>query len=433
MINLTKLWTGVAQPADGLRYGHASHHPNCMPGEARARKPITVWNITRTCNLRCVHCYSDSNALKYPGELTWEEMQKTVEDLAAYQVPSLLLSGGEPMIHPRFFDLVEFASSAGLKLTISTNGTLITPEKAALLKAAKVAYVGISLDGIGEIHDEFRRKEGAFDAAVRGFQNCHAVQQKTGLRLTLTRHNVENIDRILDFIEEQKIQRVCFYHLVPAGRGSELQVLEAAAARSAIDTLISRVEAWHTQGVQREVLTVTQPADGAYLLVRMENENHPNLQEAHRLLTWNGGGANSSGRGIANIDTQGEVHPDQFWQDVSLGNVKRMPFPEIWEGNDPRSSEVLESIRSIGLLSPQDRQARMTGPCADCKWFHICGGGFRTRAAFCNDGNFWGSDPGCYLRDDERMQLAKIGESDSCNQMKTGSPTEIEFSASARP
>ena len=401
MINLTKLWTGVAQPADELRYGHRGVQANGMTTAARDRKPITVWNITRTCNLRCVHCYSDSNAMQYPGELSWEQMQAVVQDLADYQIPSLLLSGGEPLIHPRFFDLVDVASAAGLKLTISTNGTLITPEKAARLKAANVAYVGISLDGIGEIHDQFRRKEGAFDAAVRGFRNCHAVDQKTGLRLTLTSHNVENIGQILDFIEDQEIQRVCFYHLVPAGRGSELQVLESKAARGAIDTLISRVEAWHQQGVEREVLTVTQPADGAYLLVRMENENHPNLAEARRLLEWNGGGANSSGRGIANIDTQGNVHPDQFWQDVVLGNVKRMPFSRIWEGANPASTEMLTSIRSIGRLSPQERQARMTGPCAGCKWFEICGGGFRTRAAFTNHGDLWGSDPGCYLTNEE--------------------------------
>ncbi len=410
MINLTKLWTGVAQPADALRYGHgqSNGHGSCMPTEAKTRKPITVWNITRTCNLRCVHCYSDSNAMQYPGELTWEQMEKVVADLAAYEVPALLLSGGEPMIHPRFFDLVDIATEAGLKLTISTNGTLITPEKAALLKAANVAYVGISLDGIGKIHDEFRRKEGAFDGAVRGFKNCHDVDQKTGLRLTLTRHNVENINQILDFIEDKEIKRVCFYHLVPAGRGSEMQVLGANEARGAIDTMLARVESWHKQGIDRELLTVTQPADGAHLLVRMENENHPNLAEARRLLAWNGGGANSSGRGIANIDTQGTVHPDQFWQDIVLGNVKQMPFSQIWEGQNPESSEVLSSIRSIGLLSLEERQARMTGPCADCKWFNICGGGFRTRAYFANDGNLWGSDPGCYLRDEERLATCEV-------------------------
>jgi radical SAM protein with 4Fe4S-binding SPASM domain len=405
MINLTKLWTGVAQPADGLRYGHGS---GGIATEARARRPITVWNITRTCNLRCVHCYSDSNALQYSGELTWNQMEKVVEDLASYQVPSLLLSGGEPMIHPRFFDLVDKATTAGLKLTISTNGTLITPAKAALLKAANVAYVGISLDGIGPIHDEFRRKQGAFDAAVRGFRNCHDVDQKTGLRLTLTRHNVENIGRILDFIEKEEIQRVCFYHLVPAGRGSGLQVLAPEEARKAIDTLIARVEEWHRHGVERELLTVAQPADGAYLLVRMENENHPNLAEARRLLEWNGGGANSSGRGIANIDTQGDVHPDQFWQNVTLGNVNQMPFSKIWDGQNPDSAGILDDIRSIGLLTTEQRQSRMTGPCADCKWFAICGGGFRTRAACCNDGNLWGSDPGCYLRDDERSSACAL-------------------------
>jgi Fe-coproporphyrin III synthase len=396
MINLTRLWTGQAQPADNLRYGHG----HASPHSARARRPIVVWNITRTCNLRCVHCYSDSMAMKYPGELTWEQMQDVVGNLAAYQIPSLLLSGGEPLIHPRFFDLVELASRAGLKLTISTNGTLITEEKAALLKAANVAYVGISLDGIGEIHDQFRGKEGAFDAAVRGFRNCHEVGQKTGLRLTLTRHNVENIEQILDFIEEQEIQRVCFYHLVPAGRGAELQVLAPDAARGAIDTLIARVEDWHSKGIDREVLTVTQPADGAYLLVRMERENHPNLEQARQLLGWNGGGANSSGRGIANIDTQGNVHPDQFWQDVILGNVKRMPFSEIWEGGNELSAPVLDEIRSIGTLSVDERRERMHGRCADCQWFKVCGGGFRTRAAFAN-GDLWGSDPGCYLRDEE--------------------------------
>ena len=396
MINLTRLWTGQAQPADNLRYGHGHAAAN----SARERRPIVVWYITRTCNQRCVHCYSDSMAMQYPGELNWEQMQAVVEDLAGYKIPSLLLSGGEPLIHPRFFDLVDLATEHGLKLTISTNGTLITPEKAALLKAANVAYVGISLDGIGEIHDQFRGKAGAFDSAVRGFRNCHQVGQKTGLRLTLTRHNVENIERILDFIEEKEIQRVCFYHLVPAGRGSLMQVLEPEAARGAIDTLLARVEDWHAKGIDREVLTVTQPADGAYLLVRMERENHPNLEQARQLLGWNGGGANSSGRGIANIDTQGNVHPDQFWQDVQLGNVKRMAFSKIWEGGNELAAPVLDEIRSVGLLSADQRKARMHGRCAGCQWFKLCGGGFRTRAAFAN-GDLWGSDPGCYLSEEE--------------------------------
>jgi radical SAM protein with 4Fe4S-binding SPASM domain len=405
MINLTKLWTGTAQPADGLRYGHG----HAAASHARTRKPITVWNITRTCNLRCVHCYSDSEAASYSGELDWEQMRAVVADLASYQVPSLLLSGGEPMAHPRFFDLVDSATAAGLKLTISTNGTLITPERAARLKAVNVAYVGISLDGIGAVHDSFRRKAGAFESAVRGFRACHEAGQKTGLRLTLTRHNVENISQILDFIEREQIQRVCFYHLVPSGRGGGLQVLRPEESRGALDTLIARVEQWHAAGVNRELLTVAQPADGAYLLLRMERERHPNLEEARRLLSWNGGGANSSGRGIANIDTQGNVHPDQFWQSVTLGNVKRTPFSRIWEEAHPDSASTLAEIRSVGLLSAAQRQQRMSGPCADCRWFGICGGGFRTRAAHAAGGGLWGSDPGCYLTEAERTGLEMPG------------------------
>lgn len=396
MINLTRLWTGQEQPADGLRYGRGADAAT----QASDRRPIVVWNITRTCNLRCVHCYSDSMAAKYPGELDWPQMMAVVDDLAAYEIPSLLLSGGEPMIHPRFFDLIDYARSRGLKLTLSTNGTLIDREKAELLKAAEVAYVGISLDGIGEVHDRFRGKQGAFKAAVEGFAACHDVGQKTGLRLTLTRHTVSDIERIMDFIEQENIQRVCFYHLVPSGRGGALQILRPEESRHALDTLIARVDQWNRAGVRREVLTVTQPADGPYLLLRMQREKHPGLEAAHRLLKWNGGGNNSSGRGLANIDTQGNVHPDQFWQSVTLGNVKRTPFSTIWEEGNPASAEELREIRSVGKLDNPTRRMLMQGRCADCRWFSICGGGFRTRAAT-ECGNIWGSDPGCYLSNAE--------------------------------
>lgn len=400
MINLTRLWTGQTQPADDLRYGTSLRSAST----SAERKPIVVWNLTRTCNLRCVHCYSDSMNHRYPGELDWDQMRSVAEDLAGYRIPSLLLSGGEPLIHPRFFDLVDFASGLGLKLTVSTNGTLISAEKAARLKRASVAYVGISLDGIGAVHDEFRGKKWAFDAAVQGFHHCAEVGQKTGLRMTLTRHNLQNIERILDFIEEQDIQRVCFYHLVPAGRGSELQGLEPRETRRCIDTLLDRVELWRDRGESREVLTVTQPADGAYLLLRMEREGHPNLEEARRLLGWNGGGAFSSGRAVANIDTQGRVHPDQFWQDVLLGNVKQQPFSEIWDGKNNESADLLGEIRYVASAEEESRRAIMSGPCGSCRWFDICGGGFRTRAAFVNGGDLWGSDPACYLDNEERLE-----------------------------
>jgi MoaA/NifB/PqqE/SkfB family radical SAM enzyme len=178
-------WASLSQPADALRYGQGS----AAPKSASERKPIVVWNITRRCNLKCIHCYFDSDAREYPGELAWDQCQAVIDDLAEYGVPGLLLSGGEPLIHPQFFDIAARARQRGLRLTLSTNGTLIDPENASRIKALGFAYVGISLDGIGATHDHFRGRAGAFDKAVQAFRNCKAVDQKVGLRLTLSRHN----------------------------------------------------------------------------------------------------------------------------------------------------------------------------------------------------------------------------------------------------
>ena len=406
MINITRLWTGAEQPADHLRYGlhHSGMHSTqastaaCIPASSRARKPIVVWNITRTCNLRCIHCYADSHAEKYPGELTWEQCCAVIDDLAEYGASALLLSGGEPLLHPSLPAILERATAKGLKVTISTNGTRITPDYARMFKQLGVAYVGISLDGIGEVHDQFRGVKGAFEGAIRGFRFCEEAGQKTGLRLTLTRNNVQCMEQILHFIEEQNIRRVCFYHLVPTGRGVDVASLKPEEARAAMDMLIARAEAWHAAGQTRELLTVTQPADGIYLLLRQLREGSPLAAQTLRLLQWNGGGANSSGRGIANIDTQGNIHPDQFWQGVTLGNVKTELFSTVWEAAHAPSAARLAELR--GSDDPAERQKKLSGRCASCKHFRLCGGGFRTRAAFAN-GHWYGSDPGCYLTDEE--------------------------------
>lgn len=384
MINFTRLLCDVSQPADALRYGMG----HGAPTTAAQRRPIVVWNITRRCNLKCVHCYSDSDAHDYPGELTLDQCRTVIDDLAAFGVPGLLLSGGEPLIHPHFFDIARHAREKGLRVTISTNGTLLTPEIAARIHDIGFAYVGISLDGIGATHDQFRGKPGAFDKAVAAFKYCKAVGQKAGLRLTLTRHTVTDIDRILDFIEAEEIQRVCFYHLVYSGRGINLSLLEPQEIRTALDKIMDRVEAWHAAGLDREVLTVDQPADGPYLLQRLAGDPERRAK-ALELIQWNGGGNHSSGVGIGNIDTQGNVHPDQFWQDHTLGNVKERPFSEIWSRTD---DAILNGLRT--------RPRPVKGRCATCRYLDLCGGGFRVRA-WQRYGDPWREDPGCYLSDEE--------------------------------
>ncbi len=385
MTNITKLYCGVSQPADALRYGQGLG----APPAAGERRPIVVWNITRRCNLRCIHCYSDSDAREYPGELTFDECRTVVDDLAQFGVPGLLLSGGEPLIHRRFFDLAAYARQRNLRLTLSTNGTLIDPEAAVRIKDLGFAYVGISLDGIGETHDHFRGRRGAFDQAVAAFRHCQAVGQKVGLRLTLSANNIADLDRILNFIEEENIPRVCFYHLVYSGRGSDVADVTPDQSRRAVDKIIDRAAQWAKADSPREVLTVDQPADGAYLYLRLMRENPARAEEMMRLLRWNGGGANSSGTGIGNIDTQGNVHPDQFWQSLTLGNVRQRPFSEIWRDN---SNPTLAALRS--------RNGRLEGKCSRCRFLDICGGGFRVRAVQVH-GSLWAEDPACYLTEAE--------------------------------
>lgn len=390
MINLTRLYCDVVQPMDHLRYGRG----HGAPTTAAERRPIVVWNITRRCNLKCLHCYQDSDSKFYPGELDWDQCVSVVDDLARFKVPALLLSGGEPMIHPKFCELAEYATSKGLHLTLSTNGTLIDAGKAQRLKDIGFSYVGISLDGMGATHDHFRGKTGAFEKAVAAFRHCKAVGQKVGLRLTLSQHNIDDIDNILEFIEQEDIERVCFYHLVYSGRGADLIEVAHEHTRKALDKILDRTAKWVYEGKPREVLTVDQPVDGPYLYMRLLRENPERAAKAMELLTWNGGGANSSGTGISNIDTQGNVHPDQFWHSLNLGNVKDRPFREIWTNRDHPE-----------LTALRNRTQHLTRRCASCRWLNVCGGGFRVRALQMT-GDFWAPDPSCYLHEEETLAPA---------------------------
>ena len=386
MINVTKLLCGTPQPADALRYGEGE----CAPKSASQRKPVVVWNITRKCNLRCVHCYSDSAAKNYPGELTLRQCVDVIDDLAEYGVPAVLLSGGEPTLHPHFFDLAGHAIARGLRVTVSTNGTKIDQHAAGKLKDLGVTYVGISLDGIGGHHDKFRGREGAFDKAVDAFRHCRGTGQKAGLRLTLTKQTADQLPEILKFIEEEDIPRVCFYHLVYSGRGADLGLLPAAETRAALRMIGDAVMRWNREGNHREVLTVDQPADGPFYWLSTLQRNPERAKEIWRLMSWNGGGRHSSGLGISNIDSQGNVHPDQFWQTHTLGNVKERPFSKIW--SNAQNDDLLCGLR--------DRLPRLRGRCGSCRFQEVCGGGFRVRA-FQRFGDPWAEDPGCYLHDHE--------------------------------
>jgi radical SAM protein with 4Fe4S-binding SPASM domain len=398
MISITKLYCGGEGTGDSLRYGvKPGHHDPAAttgsrtPRTAAERRPVVVWNCTRSCNLRCVHCYTDSESRRYEGELSTQEARTMFADLAKFEIPSLLISGGEPLSRRDLFDLAAYARSLGLRLTLSTNGTLITPEVARRIKDLGFTYVGISLDGIGEVNDRFRGMDGAFERTMTGFRNCVEVGQRVGLRMTLTRHNVDDLDSIFDFIEREKIDRACFYHLAYSGRGGDIagDDLSADEMRAAIDTIMRRTRDFFDRGLPKDILTVGNHVDGVYMYLKLLRDDPARAEELATLLRWNGGGMYSSGVGIGDIDFTGNVHPDQFWMHYTLGNVRERPFSEIWmDTSDP----LMKGLKN--------RREHIGGKCARCQHFDMCGGSLRVRADVAY-GDPWAWDPGCYLTDEE--------------------------------
>ena len=197
MIGISKLYCGQVEPSDALRYGRESGNlPSHLLQFSKDKKPVVVWNMTKRCNLKCVHCYAQAVPVDGADDISTEQAKTMIDDLAAYGAPVMLFSGGEPLVRKDLVELASHATSKGMRAVISTNGTLITKEKARELKGVGLSYVGISLDGMEEVHDRFRGVPGAFRKALEGVANCQAEGLKVGLRFTINKRNVGEIPGI---------------------------------------------------------------------------------------------------------------------------------------------------------------------------------------------------------------------------------------------
>lgn len=393
MIGISKLYCGTVEPSDALRYGRDSKKlPSHLLQFSKDKKPVVVWNMTRRCNLKCVHCYAQAKDIEFENELSTEEGKALIDDLAGFGSPVILFSGGEPTMRKDLPELAAYAREKGMRAVISTNGTLIDRDLAKKLKDVGLSYVGVSLDGIRETNDKFRGMKGAFDAALRGLHNCQEEGIKVGLRFTINKQNVRDIPAIFDLLEKEKIPRICFYHLVYAGRGSKMvnEDLSLEESRQAVDLILERTRKLHEKGFPAEVLTVDNHCDGPYLYMKLLKENPERAAEVFELLSMNQG--NSSGIGIGCVSWDGAVHADQFWRHYSFGNVRERPFSEIWTD---LSDELMAGLKNRKPLikARADR-------CAHCKWLDICNGNFRVRAEAVY-GNVWADDPACYLTKEE--------------------------------
>jgi len=351
--------------------------------------PVVIWNLIRRCNLNCRHCYSLSADTDFPGELSTEQVFTVMDDLKAFQVPVLILSGGEPLLRPDIFEISVRAKAMGFYVALSTNGTLIDDAMADRIAEIGYDYLGISLDGIGEVHDRFRRQAGAFDASLRGLRLCRERGIKVGVRFTMTENNVGSLGGLLDLVERERIDKFYLSHLVYAGRGNRYRGDDAyhRTTRRAMDLLFERSWAYVERGEHKEIVTGNNDADGVWLLKWIQKKFPEQTEHIRQKLeAW---GGNASGVNVANIDNLGTVHPDTMWWHHDLGNVKERPFSEIWQDT---SDPIMAGLKA--------RPRKVKGRCGACRHFAICGGNTRVRAQQLT-GDPWEEDPACYLTDEE--------------------------------
>ncbi|VAX09128.1 Heme d1 biosynthesis protein NirJ [hydrothermal vent metagenome] len=351
--------------------------------------PVVIWNLVRRCNLTCRHCYSISADKDFPNELSTDEVYTVMDDLKAFHVPVLILSGGEPLLRPDIFEISKRAKAMGFYLGLSTNGTLITENNIQQIKEIGYDYVGVSIDGLRETHDYFRRKKGAFDESMQGIRLCREAGIRVGMRFTITTDTANELPALLQLMDDEGIDKFYLSHLNYAGRGNKnrKEDVHHKMTREAMDLLFDTCWKDIQAGRKREFVTGNNDADGVYLLFWVAR-HFPDKVEAMRtrLSQW---GGNSSGVNISNIDNLGNVHPDTFWWNYNLGNVKQQPFSSIWKNSD--------DPLMVGLRS---KPRPLKGRCAACHYRDICGGNTRVRA-YQISGDAWQEDPACYLDDEE--------------------------------
>jgi heme d1 biosynthesis radical SAM protein NirJ len=380
--------------------------------------PVVIWNLIRRCNLTCKHCYSISADRDFPGELSTEEVYGVMGDLRKFGVPVLILSGGEPLLRPDIFDISRRAKDMGFYVGLSTNGTLIDEHMIDAVAEVGYDYVGISIDGMRDTHDRFRRCSGAFDASMGGVRLCREHGIKVGLRFTMTQDNARELPDLLALMEAEDVNKFYLSHLNYAGRGNRNRKSDVVhlTTRWAMDLLFE--EAWRDaeRGIEREFVSGNNDADAVYLL-HWTKHRFPDRVEHLRskLAQW---GGNSSGVNIANIDNLGHVHPDTFWWHYDLGSVRERPFSEIWTDlSDP----LLRGLRQ--------RPRPVTGRCGVCRYLDVCGGNTRVRAHQLT-GDVWAEDPACYL-DDQEIELVAGDAGDS--GPRSLPCLDVEVASASRP
>lgn len=317
---------------------------------------IIAWELTAACNLSCQYCRASASHEPDQGELDTDEAKRFVESIAPRK-PMLILSGGEPLLRPDLFQIIRLAVSLGIRVSLASNGTLITPELAKEIADSGVSRVSISLDGADATMHDLGRGQGSFKRSIRGIENLRG-RVDFQINFTVTQKNQSELIRIFDLAEKLGAAALHIFFLVPTGRGREEDVITPVRQ----EEMLRQIEG----EMDRRTLEVQVTCAPQY--ARLKRPGH-----------GRGSGGCLAGRRFVFVSRKGEVYPCGYLP-LRVGSIREKNFIEIWE-----NSPELQALR----------EGRLKGKCDRCEFSRSCGG-CRARA-YALTGDYLQSDPSCRL------------------------------------
>jgi AdoMet-dependent heme synthase len=336
-----------------------------------------AWEITRRCNLKCVHCRS-SSALEMQGhpDFSFEEAVRILDDISAYAKPVVVLSGGEPLLRDDVFDIASYGSGKGLRMCLATNGTLVNEAVCGKIKGAGIRMVSLSLDGASaEVHDDFRSQAGAFAGTI----NAARLFKQNGIPFLInssfTKRNQSEIQKVYRLAKELGATAWYMFMIVPTGRGED--IMSELISPEDYEQLLE----WHYQMEKGEDELLVRPTCAPhYYRVVLQKAKEEGEKFKRRSLQFSTGGAKGclAGQLIALIDVDGNVLPCSYFPKAA-GNLRQQSFKEIWE-----KSPLFLDLRDFD---------KYKGSCGACEYVGVCGG-CRARA-YAMTGDYLGEEPFC--------------------------------------
>ncbi|WP_416825400.1 radical SAM protein [Ectobacillus polymachus] len=340
---------------------------------------LIFWELTQGCNLKCIHCRATAQPERAPDELTEKQAYQVIDEIAKFErKPILILTGGEPLYRPDFFEIASYATKQGISVAMASNGTLITAEIAERVKQAGIKRVAISMDGpTAEIHDGFRSIPGAFEAALKGARHIKSQGIELQFNTTITTHNVAYLENMFELAKEMEVHALHIFMLVPVGCG--MQIVESNMLSS---TKYEQVLQWfynRSRNASFEVRATCAPH--YYRIMRQEaKKNGERITfQTHGMSAVTKGCL--GGTGVCFISHKGDVRPCGYLP-VKAGNVLEQSLQSIW-----KDSEVFQNLRDPSLLE---------GKCGTCEFTNVCSG-CRARAYYA-EGNYLAEEPYCIYK-----------------------------------